>query len=214
MVRELLRSAEVRIGLRSQALIVQKTLLLSVVEGLPLDLLFQTDKRAELLRYGLRDTLELNLLLATGAGHESKGDPQRGPLVPKQLHHAIGVENVPARQSGARLSSKLLSVADGAELILVDSIKVTDSFSAVFIEARKALALVLNALAGVAALLVLFVTEFKCRQFFQNSSSSFDFLIASINHFHFDLLLYEFDYFGLIAVHSERELGHVNRGVL
>ena len=75
MVRELLRSAEVRIGLRSQALIVQKTLLVSVVEGLPLHLLFQTDKRAELLRYGLRDTLELNLLLATGAGHESEGDP-------------------------------------------------------------------------------------------------------------------------------------------
>ena len=75
MIRELLRSAEVRIGFRSQALIVQKTLLLSVVEGLPLHLLFQADKRAELLRYGLRDTLELNLLLAAGAGHESEGDP-------------------------------------------------------------------------------------------------------------------------------------------
>ena len=75
VIGELLRSAEVRIGLRSQALIVQKTLLLSVVERLPLDLLFQADKRAELLRYGLGDTLELNLLLAAWAGHESEGDP-------------------------------------------------------------------------------------------------------------------------------------------
>ena len=131
----------------------------------------------------------------------------------KQLHHAIGVKNVPARQPGARLSSKLLCVTDRAKLFLVDSIIVTDSFGAVFIEARETLALVFNALAGVAALFVLFVTEFKCRQFFWNSGG-FDFLIASINHFHFDLLLSQFDHFSLIVVHSERELGHVNRGFL
>ena len=58
-------------------------------------------------------------MLAVRAGHESESDPQRGPLVLKQLHDAVGVEDVAAGKLGAVLSAELLRVADRAQFVLV-----------------------------------------------------------------------------------------------
>ena len=49
----------------------------------------------------------LNLLLAAGARHEGKGDPQRAPAVLEQIDDAVGMEDVAAGENTAGLSAEL-----------------------------------------------------------------------------------------------------------
>ena len=136
MVRELLWFAKVGICWILETLIIQNTLLLSILEGQSLDLLFQAKERAKNCCYRLRDASDLDLLLAARTRHESKGDTESCPFVLEQLHYAIRVEDVPAGQFRARFFSKLLSVADGAKLCLIDSLEVvTRGFSAISLQA-------------------------------------------------------------------------------
>ena len=78
----------------------------------------------------------------------------------EQLYQAVGVEDVPTGQSGAGLIAELLGVADRAEFVLSHALKVASCLGAVPVQARHALALLLDSFASVAALLVLFPTEF------------------------------------------------------
>lgn len=108
-------------------------------------------------------------MLAARARHESEGDTESCPFVHEQLHDAIRVENVPAGQSRARLFAKLLCVADGAKLSLIDSLEVmTGGFSAIFLQAWQAFTLIFNTLARVTAFLVRFSAELQLLRRFNN----------------------------------------------
>ena len=76
----------------------------------------------------------------------------------EKQNHTVGVENMATRELGACLSTKLTSVANCAQLLLVDILKVTGSFCAVSMETRKAFTFVGDAPASVATLIDL-VTE-------------------------------------------------------
>lgn len=62
------------------------------------------------------------------------------------------MEDVPTAQLRASLSTQLLSETDRAELVLVDTIVESIVLGALFVEARQALALILDTLACVATL--------------------------------------------------------------
>ena len=76
----------------------------------------------------------------------------------EKLNHTVCVENMTTRELRACFSSKLISVANCAQLLLVDILKVTGSFCAVSMETRKAFTFVGDAPASVATLIDL-VTE-------------------------------------------------------
>ena len=77
----------------------------------------------------------------------------------EKLNDAVCVEDMATRKLGACFGSKLSRVANCAQLFLIDTLKVTGALSAVNIEARKAVALFGNALAGVPTLLMLLIAE-------------------------------------------------------
>ena len=155
------RAAEVGVGLRaavevtillSNTGILKDTLLLSVDKSDLLDLLLEAQERAKLSSNRARETLDLNLLLACRASHESEADTERAPLVLQKLNDAASVENVTAAESGASLSTKLSGVADTAKLVSVDTTLVV-LVCAVLVEAGEALALTLDTVACVTALM-------------------------------------------------------------
>ena len=110
--------------------------------------MFQAKERAKNCRDRLRDASDLDLLLAAWTRHESKGDTESCPFVLEQLHNAIRVENVPTGQFRARFFAKLLGVADGAKLSLINSLEViTRGFSAISLQAWQTFTLIFNTLA-------------------------------------------------------------------
>ena len=153
MVGKLLRLAKVEVAWRRKSLISEDALPFGVGESLFLDLFLQAEEWAEFFSDGARDLLgHLDLMLAAGARHEGKCDPQGCPPVSQELNNAIGVESVAAGEPGAGLGAELARVADCAKFVCVDTFKVSCGFSTLGIEARHAMALIWDTKAGVSAL--------------------------------------------------------------
>ena len=113
----------------------------------------------------------------------------------KELIDAVSVEDVAARKLGAGLRAEFSCVTDRTELIFVDAIEVTDFVCAVNVQAGKALFLIFDTLASVAALMDL-VTE--------GNNRVKNFWLASADH---DLFLF--------LLHNEEvEFGYVDDNLL
>ena len=140
----------IRIG---KSLIIKNTLSLSIQEGLFLDFLFKRKERTELTSDRLRQVLNIDLLFAARAAHERESNSEGRPFVLEKLNHTVSVEYMATRELGASFSSKLTSVANCAQLVLIDILKVTGSFCTVSMETRKAFTFVGDAPASVATLI-------------------------------------------------------------
>ena len=77
----------------------------------------------------------------------------------EQVHEAVRVEDVATGEARARLGTELRRVADGAELVLVDTLEVANLLGAGRIEAWKTLALLGDAFAGMATGFVSLLAE-------------------------------------------------------
>ena len=133
MVDNLLWIVEVDITRSGKSFVMEDTLVFCVLESFLLDMLFKGDEWAKLTGDGLRHTLDFDLLLAARAAHEGESDSESCPFVLEKLNDAICVEDVTAGKSGASLRSELGSVADCAQLVLINALEKTSSLSAVHI---------------------------------------------------------------------------------
>ena len=77
----------------------------------------------------------------------------------EEVHDAVRVENMTARESRASFCAELLRVADRAELVLVDTVEEASLLCAVSVKAGKALALFCDTLACVSAFFVSLLAE-------------------------------------------------------
>ena len=152
-VGEFLRLVVIDVTRSGESLIIENTLSLSVQEGLFLNFLFERNERTELTGNRLGEAHNINLLLAARAAHEGESYSEGSPFVLEKLNHTVCVENMTTRELRACFSSKLISVANCAQLLLVDILKVTGSFCAVSMETRKAFTFVGDAPASVATLI-------------------------------------------------------------
>ena len=94
-------------------------------------MLLKSNKRAKLASNRLRNTCDVNLLLATWAVHEGKSNSERGPFVLEKLYDAICVKDMTAGKLGTSFSSELTSVADCTQLVLINTLEKTSGLSAV-----------------------------------------------------------------------------------
>ena len=168
VVGELLGIVVVGITDSGETLIMENPLIFSVLKSLLLNMLFEGNERAELAGNGLGDTSDVDLRLAAGAAHEGESDSECSPLVLEELNDAICVEDMAAGKLGASFSAELGGVADCAELVLIDTLEVSCSLSAVNIQAGKAAALLGDTFAGVATLFMSLFAEGDCRLFFNH----------------------------------------------
>ena len=99
VVRELLRLTEVNVLTVGKALVTENSLLLGINQGFLLDHPLETKEGSQLGSDGLRQSLQLDLLLAARARHESESNAEGCPLVLEELHHTVGVKNVAAGQA-------------------------------------------------------------------------------------------------------------------
>ena len=152
-VGEFLRLAEIDVIRSDESLIIKNALCLGVQEGLFLNSLFERDKRTKLTGDRLGQAHNIDLLFAARAAHEGESNSEGCPFVLEKLNNTVCVENMATRELGACFGTKLTSVANCAQLILVDILKVTGSFCAVSMETRKAVSFVGNAPASVATLM-------------------------------------------------------------
>lgn len=108
---------KVLVSWSTQTLIRVKSLTLRNLHGFDLDV---TSQDREILEFNVNlfNVVGLYGLLASWARHETKCDPQRGPLVFEQLKNAVGVVDVPTCQLHTWLLSHLTSVTDRAQFIL------------------------------------------------------------------------------------------------
>ena len=166
VVGELLGVVVVSITHSGETFIMEDPLIFSVLKSLLLNMLFEGNERAELAGDGLGDTSDVDLLLAAGAAHEGESDSECSPLVLEELNDAICVEDMAAGKLGASFRAELCGVADCAELVLIDTLEVSCSLSAVHIQAGEAAALLGDTFAGVATLFMSLFTEGDCWLFF------------------------------------------------
>ena len=160
MHRKVERLVIVKVVLIFQSVVAKDALKFSVLKRFFLDCPLKVEKWAKLGRDLLREALlELNFLLAARALHESERDAQGRPAVLEELYEAVGVENVAAGELSARLFAKLTRVADGAELVLVDTVKQARFLSAGRLEAGQAPLLSGDTLAGVSTAFVGLLAE-------------------------------------------------------
>ena len=157
-VGEFLRLAVIDVILSNESLIIKNALSLGVQEGLFLNFLFERKEGTELTGDRLGQAHNIDLLFAARAAHEGESNSEGRPFVLEKLNHTVSVEYMATRELGACFSSKLTSVANCAQLLLVDILKVTGSFCAVNMDTRKAFTFFGDAPASVATLIDL-VTE-------------------------------------------------------
>ena len=74
MISELLGLSEIGISRSDDSFISKDSLLISILESLLLNILLQCKERAKLLFDCIGDSVHFDLLLATRARHEGKGD--------------------------------------------------------------------------------------------------------------------------------------------
>ena len=175
-VGEFLRFAEIGVIRSDESLIIENTLSLGVQEGLFFNFLLKREERTKLTSDRLGQAHNIDLLLAARAAHEGESNSEGRPFVLEKQNHAVCVENMATRELGACFSTKLTSVANCAQLLLVDILKVTGSLCAVNTETRKAVAFVGNAPASVTTRFMALVAEGNGVIFLDN-----DILIVSIN---------------------------------
>ena len=96
MICKLLRLAEVNVVFIGQALIIENALILGIYQGLFLYDLLKAEERAKLGCDRIRQSLQLDFLLATWARHESKCDAESCPFVFEELDHTVCVKYVAA----------------------------------------------------------------------------------------------------------------------
>lgn len=98
MICILLGFSEVKIIDVIKSFVAQNALIPRINHCLLLDSFFQAKTGSKLFYNRLRRTLNLDLLHTAWAGHEGECDPQCAPAVLEQIDHAVGVEDVAARE--------------------------------------------------------------------------------------------------------------------
>ena len=81
MVGKFLRLLVIYVVNVAKACVAENSLIFRISQCLCLNCLFETEQGSELSCDRLRDSLELNLLLAAGARHEREGNSQGCPFV-------------------------------------------------------------------------------------------------------------------------------------
>ena len=177
MVGELLWPSIVVVTNCGKSFITKDALCLSHLKSELLNTLFEADKRAQFASDGSGETFKRDLLLAARARHEGEGDSEGGPPVLEELDDTVGVEDMTARELGACFTTEFGCVANGAQFILISSLEVANALSTLGVEARKAVALLGDTFACMAALVSL-VAEGKGRCLFLLNKSSW---LASVD---------------------------------
>ena len=98
----------------------------------------------------------------------------------EELDETVGVEDMTARELGACFSTEFARIANGAQLILIDALKVPNLLSTLSVKAREAMALIVDTPACMTALVILLA---------KGSSGNFLFLFRSASVDHKDHLL-------------------------
>ena len=101
-------------------------------------------------------------------------------MVLEELNETISVEDMSARELGTCFSTEFARIANGAQLILIDALKVSNLLSTLSIEAREAMALIVDTPACMTAPVILLA---------KGSSGNFLFLYRSASVDHKDHLL-------------------------
>ena len=78
----------------------------------------------------------------------------------EELDETVGVENMTTSEFGACLSTEFACIANGAQLILIDALEMTNTLSTLSVEARQAMALIVDTSACMTAPVILFA---ECR---------------------------------------------------
>ena len=102
----------------------------------------------------------------------------------EELNDTVGVEDMTARELGACFTTEFGCVANGAQFILISSLEVANALSTLGVEARKAVALLGDTFACMAALVSLVAEGKGGCLFFLNESS----WLASVDQDAFILL--------------------------
>ena len=98
----------------------------------------------------------------------------------EELDETICVEDMTTRELGACFSTEFARIANGAQLILIDALKVPNLLSTLRVEAREAMALIVDTPACMTAPVILLA---------KGSSGNFLFLHRSVSVDHKDHLL-------------------------
>ena len=92
----------------------------------------------------------------------------------EELDETVGVEDMTTRELGTCFSTEFARIANGAQLILIDALEMTNTLSTLSVEARQAMALIVDTSACMTAPVILFA---KCRSghlLFLDRSASID----------------------------------------
>ena len=90
----------------------------------------------------------------------------------EELDETVGVEDMTTRELGTCFSTEFARIANGAQLILIDALEMTNALSTLSVEARQTMALIVDTSACMTAPVILFA---ECRSghllFFDRSTS-------------------------------------------
>ena len=114
---------------------VKYALHLCVPESHLFNFLLEAEERTQFASDRIGDTFKLNLLLAARARHESEGDSECSPFVLEELDDTVGVEDMAARELGACFTTEFCCVADGAQLVFICSLEVSNALNTISAEA-------------------------------------------------------------------------------
>ena len=92
----------------------------------------------------------------------------------EELDETVGVEDMTTRELGACFSTEFARIANGAQLILIDALKVPNLLSTLSVEAREAMALIVDTSACMTTPVILFAECSSGHLLFLDRSASVD----------------------------------------
>ena len=134
MVGIFLFFAKIDVIFVAQSFIFKDTLSLSIYISISFNAFLHANQGTKLISDRLGEPFKLDLLVTAWASHETKGDAKGRPLMRKEVHQTVCVENVTTGELRASFRAELARVAYPAEFIFIDAMEKARSLSTIHIE--------------------------------------------------------------------------------